>query len=138
METVRTSRPMDFVNILEKEGIAYTYVRVTSPLKKDLSFTFEKGVKDSLDVISLPVGSNLDPITASNSENDSAIYREDVAALLVQSLMTLDWNTSRILEISSSPNPIVDIPSDKKPRGQKFDKEWCTNSDLIRERLLCL
>ncbi len=133
LETPKTSRPMDFVNILEEEGIAYTYLRVKSAMKKDVYFTFDKGIKDSLDVVSVPVELPLEPIDASNAGNESVVYREDVAALIVQSLMSLDWSKSRVLEVSASSTPVEFVPPGKKA---KFDKEWCTNSKLIGEKLI--
>jgi len=42
VETPRTVRPMDFVKILEEEGVAYTYMRTMSALKKDKEH-FRKG-----------------------------------------------------------------------------------------------
>ncbi|KAL7463043.1 hypothetical protein ACHAXS_003415 [Conticribra weissflogii] len=133
LETPKTSRPMDFVNILEEEGIAYTYLRVKSAMKKDVYFTFDKGIKDSLDVVSVPLELPLEPIDASNAGNESVVYREDVAALIVQSLMSLDWSKSRVLEVSASSAPVEFVPPGKKA---KFDKEWCTNSKLIGEKLI--
>mmetsp|Transcript_9098 Transcript_9098/g.19429 ORF Transcript_9098/g.19429 Transcript_9098/m.19429 type:complete len:353 (+) Transcript_9098:144-1202(+) len=133
LETPKTARPMDFVNILDEEGIAYTYLRVKNAMKKDVYFTFDKGIKDNLEVVSVPVGSSLESIDASKSGSDCVVYREDVAALIVQSLMSLDWSKSRILEASASSTPVDFVPPGKKA---KFDKEWCTNSKLIGEKLI--
>ncbi|KAL7520657.1 hypothetical protein ACHAWX_005376 [Stephanocyclus meneghinianus] len=58
LETPRTNRPMDFIRILEREGMPYTYIR-SSHLKKDLTYSFEKGVKEKLNVTLLAAGSSV-------------------------------------------------------------------------------
>ncbi|KAL7432436.1 hypothetical protein ACHAXM_003108 [Skeletonema potamos] len=131
VETPRTNDPMVFINILDEAGIPYTYVRIKGKLIKDISFTFDKGVKDSLAVSKFQPGF-IYPIEAGVYENERPVYREDVAALVVQSLMSLDWNESRILEVASSPNPLnISVPSKK----QRSDKDWCTNSALLEKSL---
>mmetsp|Transcript_26609 Transcript_26609/g.56619 ORF Transcript_26609/g.56619 Transcript_26609/m.56619 type:complete len:354 (+) Transcript_26609:64-1125(+) len=141
VETPRTAQPMDFVTILEEEGIAYTYVRAMSALKKDVNFTFEKGISNKLGVVNLPAGSSVTPFDAQNSGSETSMYREDFAALIVQSLMTLDWGESRILEVSSTPGSTLSSGyKEKRPanRPMLFDKEWCPNSEVLAEVLSTL
>ena len=139
VETARTVRPMDFVKILEEEGVAYTYMRTMSALKKDKEYTFEKGITNKLEVVRLPAGSSLASFDAQKSENEPAVYREDLAALIVQSLMTLDWGESRILEVSSSPGSTVSSGYGGKMRkGLRFDRDWCPNSELMADILSAL
>eukprot|EP00970_Alexandrium_tamarense_P019680 scaffold14346_cov207-Alexandrium_tamarense.AAC.8 len=129
LETLRTKNPSEFVNVLEnEEGITYTYIRLKSPLKKDLTFSFEKGVQDKLEVVCLPKGSPIHPNDTTPLDGETAIYREDIAALIVQSLMTFNWGESRIIEVSSSNNPVEAGPPVRNP---KYDKEWCPNSDVL-------
>ena len=141
METPRTVRPSDFIDIREEEGLAYTYIRTAYPLKKDLTYTFEKGISSNkLGVVRLQNGSTLaPPLDAQKSENEPAVSREDFAALIVQCLMTLDWSESRILEVSPSPDSAISSGyGDKRNKRQKFDREWCPNSELFADILSAL
>ena len=131
VETQRTCDPMAFINILEEAEIPYTYLRIKGKLIKDLSFSFDKGVKDSL-AVSKYQPEYIYPIEAEVYENERPVYREDVAALVVQSLMSLNWNNSRILEVASSPNPLNNNVPTKR---QRTDGDWCANSDLLANSL---
>ena len=131
IETPRTYDPQVFVNILEEAGIPYTYIRVKGTLIKDISFSFDKGVKDSLAIAQYRAGT-IYPIDAEVYENERPIYREDIAALVVQSLMSLDWQESRILEVSSSPNSLKNFVTDSKSR---IDRDWCVGSQLLAQSL---
>ena len=142
IETPRTVRPVDYMNILEEEGgdITYTYIRTDSPLSKDKTYTFEKGISNKLDVRivdkSALISSSID--TAQKSDKESAINREDLAALIVQSLMQLDWKKSRILEVSPSEINISSGFGTKEKRKQKYDQFWCPNADLFGDVLSAL
>jgi hypothetical protein len=48
IETPKTVNRMDYLNVLDNEGVAYTYIRTDSPLKKDITFTFEKGISSKI------------------------------------------------------------------------------------------
>lgn len=140
VETPRTARPADFVDVLEEEGVAYTYVRTRAPLTKDKYYTFEKGITNRLGVVAMPAGSRLEPFDAQASEGES-VYREDLAALIVQSLMTLEWGESRILEVSHTPGSEISTGyggKSKESQRLKFDKDWCPNSGLLAEVLSSL
>ncbi|KAL7535152.1 hypothetical protein ACHAXR_006306 [Thalassiosira sp. AJA248-18] len=142
VETPRTVNPVDFINILEEEGVAYTYIRTASALVKDMTYTFEKGITNKLEVARLSTGSSLargEPLSlAPFDENKQPVTREDFAALVVQSLMTLDWGESRILEVSSSPGSSISTEYGAKKSKLIFDKEWCPNSELLAEVLSAL
>jgi len=138
VETALTACPMDFIDILEEEGVAYTYIRTVAPLTKDINFTFEKGITNQLRVVRLPAKSRLVSFDAESSE-EPVVYREDLAALIAQTLMTLDWGESRILEVSSSPGSKVKSEyGGNMPKGLSFAKEWCPNSELLAEVLTAL
>lgn len=130
-ETPRTNRPEDFINILEKEGVAYTYVRAKN-LKKDKMYSFEKGVKEMLGIKKLPKGSRIISPTTNEPNEEAAVFREDLAALIVQSLMSLNWSESRILEISGTS---VEIVCDQNSKRKRFDTEWCPKSEVYAELL---
>ncbi len=140
VETPRTVEPMDYVNILEEVGVAYTYIRTNLPLKKDITYTFEKGISNKLSVILLPSGSRLSSVD--DMEQAPSVSREDLAALVVQSFMTLNWCQSRILEVKPSDSSISSgfgvEDSSKKNKGQRFDREWCPNSEVLAETLSAL
>jgi hypothetical protein len=143
VETPRTVKPMDFVSILEEVGIAYTYIRTNSPLKKDITYTFEKGISNKLMVNRLPSGSTLSSVDdTQQSENGQVVRREDLAALVVQSFMTLNWGESRILEVKPSADSSIssgfETDGSKRNKGQRYDKEWCPNSKLLAEALSSL
>lgn len=140
LETTRTVQPMDFVDILEEVGVAYTYIRTNSPLKKDITYTFEKGISNKLSVTRLPSGSRLSSADdAKQSANGPAVSREDLAALVVQSFMTLNWGKSRILEVKPSDlSESSGFGAEGSINGQRFDREWCPNSELLAETLSAL
>lgn len=141
VETPRTVRPVEYMNILEEEGgdITYTYIRTDSPLSKDKTYTFEKGISNKLDVRIVDKSALTSSIdTAQKSDKTSAINREDLAALIVQSLMQLDWRESRILEVSPSGINISSGFGTKEKRKQKYDQFWCPNADLLGDVLSAL
>lgn len=137
LETPQTQRPMDFISILEREGMKYTYIRAKQ-LKKDTTYSFEKGIKEKLNVALIPKGSAISPYPEEPRSDEMAVFREDVAALMVQSLMMLNWKESRIMEVSATSENIGSTaPSDKKSK-QRFDKDWCPNSQIYAEILATL
>ena len=135
VETPRTVNPSDFVAILEEEGMKYTYIRTDSALKKDKYYTFEKGITNKLGVECKPAGSSIEKKTASNAPE---VAREDLAALIVQSLMMLDWGESRILQVSATSDSTITTEYGAKKSKGNFAKEWCPNSDMLAEVLSTL
>ncbi|KAL7480917.1 hypothetical protein ACHAW6_006580 [Cyclotella cf. meneghiniana] len=134
LETPRTNRPMDFIRILEREGMPYTYIR-SSHLKKDLTYSFEKGVKEKLNVVLLAAGSSVFPPSDEEKNDENAVFREDIAALIVQCLMSLNWKESRVIEVSSTSESIESHSPMEKKSKQRFDNEWCPNSHVYAEML---
>lgn len=132
VETPRTTRPQDYINVLDRENMTYTYIRAKK-LKKDKVFSFEKGVKQLLEIKAQPKGGFVLSAVDEPENKSAAVFREDLAALVVQSLMSLNWKESRILEVSASES----IVSDNK-KNQKFDKDWCPNSGLYADYLSAL
>jgi len=86
----------------------------------------------------------------------AVVYREDVAAVVVQSLMSLDWEKSRCLEVSSEGglnDGLADAEEDsedssggggggvkrkrrrKKAVVKRTDGEWCVRSEVLAEIL---
>jgi hypothetical protein len=86
----------------------------------------------------IPKGSAISPYPEEPRSDEMAVFREDVAALMVQSLMMLNWKESRIMEVSATSENIGSTaPSDKKSK-QRFDKDWCPNSQIYAEILATL
>jgi hypothetical protein len=138
VETPRTVHHVDFLKVLEEEGVPYTYIRTDSALKKDITYTFEKGISNKLGVVRLSLGTKLASVDTTKIENSLPVNREDIAALIVQSLITLDWTQSRILEINSSVYNVSSGYGAKESRGQRYDKEWCPNSKIFADVLSAL
>lgn len=67
-------------------------------------------------------------MTSETTPRDEVVYREDVAALAVQCLQSLDWTVSRCLVVSSSGE------LNKRFHG-RLDKEWCVNAEVLAEKL---
>mmetsp|Transcript_30019 Transcript_30019/g.34531 ORF Transcript_30019/g.34531 Transcript_30019/m.34531 type:complete len:340 (-) Transcript_30019:44-1063(-) len=103
--------------ILERSGITYTYLIMDGELVKcgDLNYNFEKGVQNTMRVKAVkgtrtqqnPAGwvTELGEL----STDEKTVLREDVAALAVQCLLSLDWKSSRVLLIQSGAK-INDVP----------------------------
>ena len=127
LESPRTKQPNEFINILEKEGIYYTYI-TANHLKKDKTYSFDKGLREKLSIQVLPGGTSV----TSETNDENAAYREDIAALIVQSLMTLSWNKSRIIKVSSTSENIAAVATSNK---QRYDSVWCPNSNVYAEML---
>ena len=108
------------VEILEKCGIPYIYVQPLGSLENFRDYTYAKGVQGNLEVNVIEPGSLNSPPAEGN-----ALYREDLAALCVQSILSLDWSMSGIIQVRSSgaTEPI----ESKKPPNQ----EWCAKSELL-------
>lgn len=112
----------------------YTYIR-SSHLKKDLTYSFEKGVKEKLNVVLLAAGSSVFPSSDEEKNDENAVFREDIAALIVQCLMSLNWKESRVIEVSGTSESIESYSPMEKKSKQRFDKEWCPNSHVYAEML---
>ena len=94
-------------------------------------------------VTRLPSESTLSSVDdTQQSENGQVVRREDLAALVVQSFMTLNWGESRILEVKPSADSSIssgfETDGSKRNKGQRYDKEWCPNSKLLAEALSSL
>jgi hypothetical protein len=109
-----------YLQILEENGVPYTYIRPLGSFENGKDYTYAKGVQSSL------------KITQATSVEEfktgsSAIFREDVAAICVQALLSLDWNNNRVLQVE--PVGSLDKENDSKAIPQR---EWCMNSDTLQ------
>jgi hypothetical protein len=113
-----------YLNALNSCGISYTYIRPSGRLENFPDYTFAKGVQGNLKVDNM-LTSSFD----SSSETDSdVIYREDLAALCVQSLLSLDWNSNSILQVRCTGPASME-------QTALIAKEWCVNSKSLESLL---
>ena len=130
-----------YLSVLDKSGIPYTYIRPLNQLDNLVDYTYIKGLQQDMNVKSISTN-DIDGLqqalsATASSSSSSKMYREDLAAICVQSLLSLDWKESRILCVASNGVTIPPPPQDKKSRP-KTDKEWCVNSKIVAEKLTSL
>jgi hypothetical protein len=116
-----------YIRILEDSQLAFTYIRPFGRLQNLPDYTYAKGLQSSL-IVSRVTNSN-DLLETSN--DTSIIYREDLAALCVQTLLTLRWDECRVLKVGSA-----DTLQGSDAKGITPQKEWCVNSDVVRGSLV--
>jgi hypothetical protein len=126
--------------LLDESNVCFTYIKVNGFLENYKDYTYSKGVQGDLQINSFTFaqdyacqpdyehGSWIKQVSTSE-RTSGVVYREDVAALTVQCLQSLDWSTSRCLVVSSSGEV------NKNFQGRRLDKEWCVNSDVLAEKL---
>ena len=153
IETPATKDSKPFAKIIDESGINFTYIHTSGELENTKFYTFEEGIQSELDVqgFTLPndhttkngyksgdwSDSFVDDIRGNVKEN---VPREDLAAVVVQSLLSLDWNRSRCIDISSvGPLTREDDSSADKPyvpaKILKSDKDWCMKSEILAEKM---
>jgi len=158
VETPSTVDPKDFITVLEEANIHFTYIHSTGPMENIKFFTFEEGIQSDLNIKGLVLKSGYGqnnardwaiPLLRDRTGNNSneCVPREDIAAVIVQSLMSLDWKRSRYLEISSKGKLASALASledngpympKRKTRMIKSDRKWCMNSELLEENFAFL
>jgi uncharacterized protein YqkB len=116
-----------YIRILEESQVGFTYIRPSGTFQNSPDYTYAKGVRSSLIVSKL---TNIDDLVDTNP-GTSNIYREDLAALCVQTLLTLPWDECRVLNVSSGTE--LPTPDDKAITPQR---EWCVNSNVVRGSLV--
>ena len=161
LETPHTPSPEPFAKILDKSGLKFTYIYTNASQgggslptwTQSKDWTFEKGVvrKSGMNLETAALGdgysskpgyeagdwaSSLPELTSGSAE----IFREDIAALAVQSMLSLDWNICRVIGLSCSdqagPKDESENASKFRPfRPPKSDREWCMNSNTIANLL---
>jgi hypothetical protein len=142
LETPQTSNTKQYAQLLDETGVPFTYLRVCGDLKNFPDYTYAKGVQGDLKLESFTFSTSYNGVDGyvkgswiddlgDTSDKGGVVYREDVAALAVQCLQSLDWSTSRCLLVSSA-GPLAKAPTNLKGR---HDKEWCVNSDILADKL---
>ena len=112
---------------LDECGVPYTCLRPTGVLTERPNYTYRIGVNEAVYV---------EPFDASAAtvQEGPPIFREDLAAMAVQCLLSLDWTTSRVLLVSSQG---VAPDADWLATGprKRPDQEWCVNSFAMEQAL---
>lgn len=152
VESPNTNNPRPFAEILDKIGIPFTYVHASGSIENTKFYTFEKGIQFDVGIEGFTLSHKyLDRagymngdwsdrfISDSKSNKKQSIAREDLAAVVVQGLMSLDWSRSRCLDVWSDGKRVTQTQDDGTyvPRKMlKSDRYWCVNSDIIENRLI--
>jgi hypothetical protein len=149
METPQTKDEYakQYAQLLDETNVPFTYIRVCGDLANFPDYTYAKGVQGDLNLESFTFSANYNKVdgyvkaswmddlggddATSSAKGGRVVYREDVAALAVQCLQSLDWSTSRCIVVSSA-GPLAEAPSVLKGR---HDKEWCVNSHILADKL---
>ncbi|MGK3734150.1 MAG: hypothetical protein ACI8RD_002302 [Bacillariaceae sp.] len=77
----------------------------------------------------------------SSSSKNNTIYREYIAAVCVQALMSLGWDDNRVIQIeqsSSEDDPMTTMIDNKGGKKVVLQKEWCVNSSILQNSLAAL
>jgi hypothetical protein len=114
-------------------GIPFTCIQ-TSPLTdySSTGYTFQDGIRNDLIINKI----NEDVNTIPNSLTNDAVCREDIAALCVQAIQSLDWKQQqRYLQVIA--NGPVKVPSSvlAATPTKRMDQQWCMNSYILEEKL---
>ena len=109
-------------------GIPYTCIEPVGKIVSIPDHTYRKGVAGQLEI-----HSKSDDSDSSHQSSELQIAKEDIAALCVQSLQSLDWKTSRTLQVACSGPLQVSEPVIKRP-----DQEWCVESRQLEAALAIL
>uniref|UniRef100_A0A7S2KEI7 Uncharacterized protein n=1 Tax=Leptocylindrus danicus TaxID=163516 RepID=A0A7S2KEI7_9STRA len=128
--------------ILLEGDVPFTYLRTSDEMIQLNDFTFESGIRGNLNMVSSLVkpGDDSDDLWDSfDVQGDSTglgkTAREDMAAVAIQSLISLDWSKSRILDVRTNNLFIQTDINYIATKPPKFDKEWCVRSNLLASRM---
>ena len=127
LETPQTLNSNEFISMLKASGVPCTYIRVNGELTNYPDHTYWKGIQGDLSIQSR----NMESVEESRKSGSSAIYREDVAALICQSLQSLPWSNSRCLTVSCN----GDLEGAIKVAKGRQDRDWCANSQVLAAKL---
>jgi hypothetical protein len=125
MVVVQDNSSDNWLPRLKKCGIPFTFIRPMGELLAVQDYTYRKGIQGSL---SVSVMSDDDMSALSSSSSPSPISTEDVAALCVQCLQSLDWDKSRCVNVSC--NGALNVES-LGPVAKRPDEEWCVRSSVL-------
>jgi hypothetical protein len=129
LETPQTENASAFLSLLKASKIPCTYIRCRGELTNSADHTYWKGVQGDLSIQALTLDDIDNPAT---QPSGSPIYREDLAALVCQSLQSLLWSESRCLSVTSA----GDWEGAIQVAKGRYDRNWCTNSQVLARKLV--
>lgn len=109
---------------LESYGIAFVYIQPSGTLENLADYTYAKGVRGELQVEELVDETKLKP-----TAGGAALYREDLAAFCVQSILSLDWKENQVVRVGCKGE--LEVPESSSAPAKKPAQEWCVNSDSL-------
>jgi hypothetical protein len=155
IESPNTPSAKPFAEILDKNDIAFTYIRASGTLMNTKGYTFEEGIQGDISLDGFTFADNYSKRMGYNNgdwsdnfvndimeTNAGDIAREDLAAVAVQGLMSLDWSKSRCLNVRCNGKlKFEDDENDKNAayvpkKILKSDRDWCINSSLIEKLMI--
>uniref|UniRef100_A0A7S2W5A6 Uncharacterized protein n=1 Tax=Eucampia antarctica TaxID=49252 RepID=A0A7S2W5A6_9STRA len=146
IETPQTPKTKRFSDILESAQIPFTYIHASGEHVRTSPYSFESGIQSKDLVITknlLKSGDWIDYLweqraSKKKSTTPNTIAREDIAAVVVQSLLSLDWKTNCSLEISSNGDKNEEDAVAKTKRSTKpvkTDRDWCVGVSVVAQKL---
>jgi len=126
-----------YLQLLEEAQVPYTYIQPLGKFENIQDFTYMKGIRSDLKMSRATTIEDLVENTKSKLSGKNIIYREHIAAVCVQALMTLGWDDNRVVQIEQSSDDLLTTMGDK---GDKviLHKEWCVNSAILQNSLATL
>jgi len=128
IETPKTENPEAYLKILNESNMCFTYIQCKAKWENAKDYTFEKGLSQTFDIQTSSVKQKdfFEKFSPNSNAELGVFFREDIAALAVQTLQSLDWKTSRLMYAK----PVRDEKPSRETSALKgrFDKVWCHNS----------
>jgi hypothetical protein len=115
--------------LVASSGIPYTIIYSPVGVVDTPDYTYQKGVQGDL------VITHFESEVDENSRVGVPVCREDLSAVCVQCLQTLNWNESRRISIASR-GPIdksLLLPDGRSKK--RVDQQWCVNSFVLEDKL---
>lgn len=141
----------EYARLLDESGLRFTYVLTGGDVANTRGYTYESGIQNKLDLeaFTLSDGYDREPgyepgdwmdsllDDATKVKCDTPLATEDLAALVLQSLMSLDWTKSRILDVGSRGPLGVDDPATMKNMNAPNDSSryWVKYSEVLETKL---
>jgi hypothetical protein len=130
MVVVQDNASDNWLPRLEKCGVPFTFIRPTGEVLAVQDYTYRMGIQGSLSVSVMPSDDGMSTSSSSSSSSSpSPISTEDVAALCVQCLQSLDWDKSRCINVSC--NGALNVESLGPVAKKRPDEEWCVRSSVL-------
>lgn len=155
IESPNTPSSTPFAEILDKNDLAFTFIRASGTLENTKYYTFEEGIQGNIRIDGFTFADNYSKRTgykhgdwSENFETETMetkrqnIAREDLAAVVVQTFMSLDWSKSRCLDVWCDGKLEPEDAKDDKNAAYvpkkilKSDRDWCINSSVIQNLMI--